>query len=115
MKRQPGWKAEYEGEIHHAHSARLERNEGMARVCARRAAGIVIGEYLSRQGYKRLNASAFDCLQLFNSLPEVDEALKAIASHFLLKVDHDHRLPVDVDLVKEAEILARILLLDNTN
>ena len=87
----------------------------MARVCARRAAGIAIGEYLSRRGYKGVNASAYDRLRLFDALPDVDDAVKAIASHFLLKVDHNRELPVDMDLISEAESLANILLLEHTN
>lgn len=109
------WKMEYEREIQHAMDARSEGNEGMARVCARRAAGIVIGEYLSRQGYKRLNPSAIDWLVLFNSLPEVNDSLKTIASHFLVKVDHDHNLPINVDLLSEVEWLAKTLLLEITD
>ena len=87
----------------------------MARVCARRAAGIIIGEYLFRRGIKNFKASAYERLMLFCSLPDVDEALKDLAGHFLLKVNHERRLPVDVDLINEVERLAKILLLENTN
>ena len=87
----------------------------MARVCARRAAGIVIGEYLLRRGYKRLTISAYDRLKLLISLPEVDEQSKVITSHFLLKVTHDRSLPDQIDLISEAGWLKNTLLLDNTN
>ena len=39
-------KIKYDQEINRAEKARQDGNEGMARVCARRAAGIVVGEYL---------------------------------------------------------------------
>jgi hypothetical protein len=109
------WKVEYENEISRAIGARSDGNEGMARVCARRAAGIIIGEYLSRRGHKNLKASVYSRLLLFNSLPYMDEAVKEIAGHFLLKVNHDRTLPVDVDLISEAERLAKILLLESSN
>jgi len=115
VKPRAGWKTAYGNEIQRAQAARLVGNEGMARVCARRAMGIVIGEYLYRRGYKELSTSVYDRLQLFGSLPDVDETLKATTRHFLLKVDHNRRLPGDVDLISEVETLARILLLENTN
>ncbi len=111
----PKWKAEFEHELEQARSAREGGNEGMARVCARRAAGIVIGEYLARQGYKEPSPSAYERLKLFNSLLGIDEQLKTITSHFLLKVKDDRSLPEHIDLVREAVLLMRCLLLDNTN
>ncbi len=107
------WQEEYKQEIARATLARRNRNEGMARVCARRAAGIVIGEYLLRQGLFNLNQSAYDRLHLFSSLPQVDERLKNISNHFLMKVNHHHNLPVDADLVNEVQWLAKELLLEN--
>jgi hypothetical protein len=108
------WKSKYNKEIERAISARKEGNEGMARVCARRAAGIVIGEYLDRRGYTHLSYSAYDRLSLFNSLPDVEDQLKGIANHFLLRVNPDHQLPVVVDLVNEVQDFARILLMEKS-
>lgn len=82
----------------------------MARVCARRAAGIVIGEYLARHGYSKLTHSAYDRIALFNRLPEVDQGLKIIAQHFLLKVNKNHEFAQDLDLIKDAQILKKTLL-----
>jgi hypothetical protein len=109
------WQTEYKREIAQARSARGNGNEAMARVCARRAAGIVVGEYLHRQGFGDLNQSAYDHLQLFTSLPQVDKELKIISSHFLMKVNHDHNLPVDADLINEVQWLAKTLLLENND
>ena len=96
------WKVEYKKEIERAILARSDGNEGMARVCARRAAGIIIGEYLNQLGYTGLNNSAYDRLSFFTTLPEVDENYKAIARHFLIKVNLDHNLPMKADLISEA-------------
>src|SRR4030067_504427 len=98
----PTWESELENEIMHATAARGEGNEGMARVCARRAAGIIVGEYLCRRGYANLNQSAFDRLSLFISLSGVDDHTRKIAQHFLLKVNPDHNLAVNADLISEA-------------
>jgi len=106
---------EYETEIKHAILARGKGNEGMARVCARRATGIVIGEYLQRRGYEKLSTSTYDRLSIFNSLPDVNEGIKSICQHFILKVNGEHKLPSGIDLISEAQWLAKNLLLDNTN
>ena len=95
------WKVEYKQEIERAILARADGNEGMARVCARRAVGIIIGEYLNRLGYTGMSNSAYDRLSLFNNLPNVEEKYKEIAKHFLIKVNLDHNLPVKADLISD--------------
>ena len=107
------WRVEYTHEIEHAFSARNAGNEGMARVSARRAAGIIIREYLSRKGLTSQNNSAYKCLSVFISLPDVDNYYQDIANHFLLKVGTDHTFPEDIDLINDAQWLAENLLLEN--
>jgi hypothetical protein len=104
------WHDGYANEIAHAQSARALGNDGMARVCARRAAGIVIGEYLRRQDHTPLGPSAYQRLKLVETLPGLDPEIKHIVSHFILSVDKHHQLPVQVDLVSEAQWLAQQLL-----
>jgi hypothetical protein len=110
MKLKALWKVEYKKEVEHAIIARLNGNEGMARVCARRAAGIVIGEYLKRLGYSNLTHSSFDRLSLFDSFPDVNENYKEVASHFLIKVNPDHKFPLDADLISDVIWLEKSLL-----
>jgi len=107
------WKDGFDHEINQAILARDNGNEGMARVCARRAVGILIGEYFYRHGYGNQSASAYDRLSRFTSLPEVDEQVKTMCNHFLLKVDNDHNLPAGVDLLVEAQWLAHHYFPDN--
>jgi hypothetical protein len=106
------WKAEYNVEIERGLMARSNGNEAMARVCARRAAGIIIGEYLQRNQINDLSNSAYRRLSLFISLPWVDQQYKEVASHCLVKVGRDHRLPIKVDLLAEVIWLKNTLLLD---
>jgi hypothetical protein len=115
MKLKAFWKVEYTKEIEHATSARINGNEGMARVCARRAAGIVVGEYLNRLGYSNLANSAYDRLSLFNSLPVVDQKYKDIANHFLLKVNLDYQLPLEADLIRDVIWLEKSLLSESNH
>lgn len=110
MNSDKGWKENCQAEINGAVAARARGNEGMARVCARRAAGVIIGEYLHRKGFTSYGSSVVDRMSIFNALPDIDLQSKEIASHFLLKVDPEHHLPVDVDLVNEVAWLSKTLL-----
>jgi hypothetical protein len=107
------WNAEFKKEIERALLARSDGNEGMARVCARRAAGIIIGEYLNRHGYPILSNNAYERLSVFHGLPDVDKKYKEIANHFLMKVNLDHNLPMKADLISDV-IWLKENLLNNT-
>lgn len=104
------WKTQLKRELDQAEAARAGGNEGMARVCARRAAGIIIGEYLLRQGLPVPSQSAYDRLNYLNTLPEAAPEVREIAGHFLLHIDTDHKLPIDADLIAEAHWLADELI-----
>ena len=104
------WLLNYEQEISQARHARLIGNEGMARVCARRAAGIVIGEYLQRKSLARLGPSAYQRLKFLETTPGLDIRVKQVAEHFILSVDKEHKLPDHIDLLSEAQWLAHELL-----
>jgi hypothetical protein len=104
------WNADLLLEFERAKTARAAGKEGQARVCARRAAGIAIREYLSRQGHPVSNISAYDLLHLFAGLPGIAPDLKLIAEHLTLRVTEEFKLPVDVDLVAEAYTLCVSLL-----
>ena len=102
MTQKQGWEELFSKEIQQAEDARLSGNEGKARVCARRAAGIVVGEYLFRSDDDFVDHGAYDNLRYFIALPDISPRLKEIASFFVLRVDVNHELPVDVDLIEEA-------------
>lgn len=104
------WYTGYTQEISHAERARAAGNEGMARVCARRAAGIVIGEYLHRSGLTHLDSSAYQRLKLLETIPGLNSQTKQVVGHFLLSVDKDHSLPAHIDLLSEAQWLALELM-----
>jgi hypothetical protein len=115
MKLKTDWKVEYQKELEHATVARLNGNEGMARVCARRAAGIVIGEYLNRHGHSSLTHRSYDLLTLFISLPDLNPNDKRFANHFLIKVNQDHKFPIDTDLISDVMWLEKSLLGENND
>jgi HEPN domain-containing protein len=97
-------------EFERAEQAQARGNEGQARVCARRAAGIAIREYLARQGIRPPSTSAYDLLKLLKDDPHLSPDLKLIAGHLILHVTEEFKLPVNVDLVAEAKLLCNDLL-----
>ena len=102
--------SEIEVELERAASARARNNEGQARVCARRAAGIAIREYLTQRGTPPRSASAYDLLNLIKDDPDLSADLKMIADHLTVRVTEEFKLPVDVDLVAEAKTFCAELL-----
>ena len=106
----PGWQHLFENEIQQAQAARTAGNEGMARVCARRAAGFVIGEYLNRQGDNYSNPSAYERLRYLLSQPDISPQVRDIAAHFLVRVTPNHTLPIDADLIADAHWLQKLLI-----
>ena len=99
-----------EKEFQLAEQARAKGNEGQTRVCARRAAGIAVRDYLTRKGTPPRSASAYDLLNLIKNDPLLSPDLKLVADHLTLRVTEEFKLPVDIDLVAEARKLCDELL-----
>jgi len=104
------WQEKINLELQRAEDARAKSNYGQARVCARRAAGIAIREYLSRKGTPPRITSAYDLLNLLKDDPLLSPDLKLIADHLTLRVTEEFKLPVDADLIAEARTLCDELL-----
>jgi HEPN domain-containing protein len=104
------WQTDIQAEFEKASQARGRGNEGQARVCARRAAGIAAREYLTRRGIPPRSASAYDLLNLLKEDALLSPDLRSIADHLTVRVTEEFRLPVDVDLVEEARTFCEELL-----
>jgi hypothetical protein len=97
-------------ELDRAAMARAKGNEGQARVCARRAAGIAIREYFSGRGTAVTSTSAYDLLNLLREDPLLPSDLKLVADHLTVRVTEEFKLPVEADLIAEARLLCSWLL-----
>ena len=104
------WQAQIASELEKAEQARARGNEGQARVCARRAAGIAVREYLNRQGIRPPSVSAYDLLNSLKEDPQLSDELKLIADHLTLRVNEEFNLPVNADLIAEAGKFCETLL-----
>jgi hypothetical protein len=110
-------KAKIAGELANGAAARQGGLEGRARVCARRAAGAAIREYLDLRGLRAPGSSAYDLLAYLQELAgvpggipaEISQGVRQAAEKLLARVDEDYSLPGDVDLLAEAAWLAETL------
>ena len=104
------WQEQMERELEAAAVSRAAGNEGRARVCARRAAGYLLGEYFRRRGIPDPGPSAIDRLRFQAAQPGASQQQRSILAHLLLHVDPDHNLPPGVDLIAEVRWLVMQLL-----
>jgi HEPN domain-containing protein len=102
-----------EKEFKQAQQARARGNEGQARVCARRAAGIAAREYFARQGKTFRTPSAYDLLNELIHDTGISSELRQSAEYLTLRVNEEFKLPVNVDLIEEARKLCEGLLQTN--
>ena len=106
------WKNDLKMEFERAAQARIQKNEGQMRVCARRAAGIAIREYLTRQGQRPPSLSAYDLLNLLKQDSNLSPTLQSVLDHLTVRVTEEFKLPVEADLVADARVLCQTLLPD---
>lgn len=104
------WKKELHNEFKMAEDARLQGNLGKMRVCARRAAGVALREYLKREGIAPKSESAYDLLKFLEERDGTPADLRQAAAYLRLRVTEDFRLPVDVDLIAEARKICNALV-----
>lgn len=104
------WESYYHKELQQAEAARAAGNEGKARVCARRAAGISLGEYFRRRSQDIPGHSAYDRLKYLCNQPDTTGEVQTVAAHFLLRVTPEYILPLEIDLIADARWLTAALL-----
>jgi len=107
---EPDWKIFTQAELALAGKSRADGNEGRARVCARRAAGHVAGEYLQRKGIGINTEGALERLRYLETFPELTPGEVEIIHHFLVHTTPEHNLPIDADLIADVHLLANKLL-----
>ena len=110
ISRMDDLKTQLRKEFEKAQQARISKNEGQARVCARRAAGIAARDYLTRNGTQVPNMSAYDLLNLLKEDTNLSPDMQLIVDHLTVRVTEDFELPIDADLIAEARVLCDWLL-----
>jgi mycoredoxin len=91
-----------EAELEKAKLARLDGNEGRARVCARRAAGMAARDFLTRQGVHLREVGAYAALLALAEYPHLAPHLQKAVSNLTTRVTAAFTLPMDADLIADA-------------
>ena len=98
-----------DAELSLAEKSRVEGFEGRARVCARRAVGIAIREYVRQRQIPVASENTYSLLLLLRNLPNISPDIQRAADLFLIRVNEEFHLPPNIDLLSEARWLVEKL------
>ena len=98
-----------DAELSLAEKSRVEGFEGRARVCARRAVGIAIREYVRQRQIPVASENTYSLLLLLRNLPNISPDIQRAADLFLIRVNEEFQLPSNIDLLSEARWLVEKL------
>lgn len=96
-------------ELESAEHARQVGNEGRARVCARRAAGMAARGFLERHQVRASGANFYNALVALAEFPGLTPDIKTTVAHLTLRVGEDFSLPPGMDLITDARYLCEHL------
>ena len=103
-----------QGELLLAEQSRKEGNEGRARVCARRAAGTAAQLFLDRHQKIIKGENSFQSLKTLKDTEELPDRVQLAVSRLIQRVNQDHQLPPEIDLIHEAKLVIKFLEPDNS-
>lgn len=104
-----------QGELLLAKQSRKEGNEGRARVCARRAAGAAAQLFLYRHEKIIKTENAFQSLKTLKDTKKLPNRIHLAVIRLIQRVNEDHQLPAEIDLINEARLVIRFLEADNSS
>jgi len=97
-------------ELKDANRARIDGNEGRARVCARRAAGWAVSFTRSLTEECEIESNAYSMLQWLTQQADATDAVRSAAKRLTARVNHDHTLPFPEDPLEDARMIVEALL-----
>ena len=95
-----------------AKQSRLEGNEGRARVCARRAAGAAVKERLVKMGITQKQENAIQSMLILAQKETLPVRVQEAIDWLVQRVNQDHNLPLEVDLIHEAGVVIKYIETD---
>jgi hypothetical protein len=98
-----------DAELKKAEHCRNEGNEGMARVCSRRAAGLALRHYLVKIGQNHPHLNNFEIMANEDIRKLLPEETSGLLDHLILRVDAQHNIPAHIDLIADAGKVIQIL------
>lgn len=108
------WIAKSLEDLSRSDEARLKKNEGRSRVCARRAAGWAASAFLEENHYTNLKNSSFQNIGELARFKKEDIRLVELCENLSASLEKkspedDSQLPGDFDLLADARELIAIL------
>lgn len=97
-------------EMERAEQARSAGNEGMARVCARRAVGWAVWLRYKDHFGPGDSRTAFVLLEWFRDRSGAPEQMREAASRLTARITEDHELPHEQDPLQDARLLLAALI-----
>jgi len=107
-----GWQSQFDRELKQAEDARRNGFEGRARVCARRAAGIVLREFAIQNGYPEKGLNALDLIRIYSEDSRVPPQAGVNLKILVQRVLPGGLLPVEADFLEIVRSLPGQLLDD---
>lgn len=99
-----------DAELQNAYAWRQDGNEGRARVCARRAAGIAIGTYYRAQTGEPASSNAYNLLRWLAKHTHASLQIRQAARRLTSHVTAEHNLPHPEDPLDDAELIIEKIL-----
>ena len=92
-------------ELENAERAQSEGKAGLSRVCARRAAGLAVREYLSGHGYESQSGNNFELMLHPAPRALLPSSIHIALDHLTMSVDLNHNLPAEINLIDDAKFV----------
>lgn len=103
------WQDIVEHEMLSAREAQQANHDGRSRVSARRAAGYAVKEYFRLCDPSESTDNIYHLLHRFSEYPGLPDDILTIARHLCQRVDENHSLPGEINLISETELLISYL------
>lgn len=108
------WQERFQFELRIAEDARKKGLEGQVRVCARRAAGIILREYARKRGHQNQAISSYDLIQVYSEDAELSQEVRDILQMMTLRVLPGGVFPGESDLIRLARLLPELIGLNTS-
>jgi len=99
------WQEQIEQELGKAVSGLQEKNDGLARVCARRAVALGVQAWIERSGVRTWPADAMNRLRKIQQEEAFPLVIREAAQRLLTKVTQRDQTPVSTDPIADARLI----------
>ncbi|MCZ6800536.1 MAG: hypothetical protein O7F12_08620 [Nitrospirae bacterium] len=103
------WQEQIEQELGQAASGLREKNDGLARVCARRAVGLTVQAWIERSGVRTWPVDVMNQLRKIQQQEIFPLELREAAQRFLTKVTQRCQAPFSTDPIADTGLILKYL------